>query len=81
MWQEGVFEIDGTGLKYFAKVFDEGSKFGINGGRISKLEIIKDTGTRSYINDPIVMYDRGWEVKPRNSLGKKALEYVLGLFK
>lgn len=81
MWQEGKFEIEGNVFKYCAKVFDEVSKFGINSGRISKLEIIKDTGVRSYINEPVVLYDREWVVKPRSNLAKKALEYVLNLFK
>lgn len=53
MWHTGII----YGASYEAKVFDEGSHFGINGGRISKLHVIKD-GTC------IINYDRGWDIKP-----------------
>lgn len=35
MWHEGVID----GFWWQAKVYDEGSRFGINGGRVSKLAI------------------------------------------
>jgi hypothetical protein len=44
-------------ITFSAKVFDKGSVFGINGHRISKLDIRKD-------NHIFVNYDRGWDVKP-----------------
>ena len=45
---------------YNVKSYDEGSEFGINGGRISKLWIKID-------NKVVVNYDRGWDVKPDES--------------
>lgn len=39
-----------------AKLFDEGSEFGINEGRVSKLTI-SDNGNW------IVNYDRGWDIE------------------
>lgn len=43
---------------YYAKVYPEPSCYGINEGRVSKLEI-RDC------NDTIVVnYDRGWDIKP-----------------
>jgi len=46
------------GCKISAKVYKEPSQYGIDGGRISKLEIIdKD-------NNTLVNYDRGWDIKP-----------------
>ena len=51
--------VEGTIRKYFycLKVYRSPSKFGINGGKISKLEIWK--------NDLLVVrYDRGWDKKP-----------------
>ena len=62
LWKEGSIGIplkDG-GKKiahYWAKVYDEGSEFGIDGGRISKLMITIDKKT-------VVNYDRGWDIKP-----------------
>lgn len=44
---------------YYAKVYLEPSCYGIDEGRVSKLEI-RDC------NDTIVVsYDRGWDIKPR----------------
>ena len=61
MWREGTIEIpvgDETKIAHFwVKFYEEGSEFGINGGRISKLEIRID-------NKVVVHYDRGWDVKP-----------------
>lgn len=62
MWHEGTIGIpmqDG-GYKiahYWVKSFDEGSEWGINGGRISKL-MLKITAN----------YDRGWDIEPDEGL-------------
>lgn len=37
MWESGILTIDGTNIVWHAKVFDEGSVFGIKNGSISKL--------------------------------------------
>ena len=42
---------------WWAKVYDEGSEYGINGGRISKLTIKIDGVTT-------LCYDRGWDIEP-----------------
>lgn len=76
MWISGEFTIDGCNFRYEAKVFEEGSKFGIRCGRISKLEI-RDKDT----NEIVVNYDRGWDIRPGRNLDKKALNYVLELYK
>jgi hypothetical protein len=51
MWHEGVVD----GYRYFAKVYDTGSKFGINAGRVSKLEIREDKNNGITVYN----YDRG----------------------
>lgn len=55
----GVPQKDGS-MKvahYWVKAYDEGSEWGINGGRISKLSIkINGVWTANY--------DRGWDIKP-----------------
>lgn len=53
--------IEITGLKggkitIFIKHYDEASKWGINGGRISKLEMKRNGET-------IANYDRGWDIE------------------
>lgn len=42
--------------RFEAKLFDEGSSYGIKDGRVSKLGI-------NYRGECIVNYDRGWDVK------------------
>lgn len=64
MWHEGTIGIPlstkGQETKiahYWVKAYEEGSEFGINGGRISKLMIKIDGQT-------VVSYDRGWDIEP-----------------
>lgn len=81
MWQEGEFEIDGSKFRYEVKLIPKDFHCGIDGGCIVKLWVLHDTEDNiKLIFDPVAHYDEGWNVKPRNSLGRKALEYVLRLF-
>lgn len=66
-WQIGTID----GIKFSAKVYDEGSPFGINGGRVSKLTI-----TALGVN-----YDRGWDMRPKTETAKKAVKELLRYFK
>lgn len=34
-----------------------------------------------YFESCIVRYDRGWDIEPKDDLARKALEYVLNLYK
>lgn len=74
MWKKGTLYIKGTVLKYSAKVYDEGSEFGINEGRISKLEVRQD-------GKIILNYDRGWDIEPGCELAEIALAMILDYFK
>ena len=55
-WQKGFID----GYKYWVLAFEEGSIYGIDDGRISKLEI------RDSDNNFIALYDRGWVVMPQD---------------
>lgn len=74
-WKQGAIAIPlGDGeyatYKYWIKYFDEPSEYGIDGGRISKLEITAD--------DMVVCnYDRGWDIKPTTLHAKNALAILL----
>lgn len=46
-------------LTYQAKVYDEGSVYGINNGRVSKLNIWETDTEKTVAN-----YDRGWDIRP-----------------
>lgn len=76
MWSKGVIGIpnkDGEGYtpcRYCVKYYDEGSKWGINGGRISKLEIRVDGKITAN-------YDRGWDIEPQDEPSQLALSILL----
>lgn len=62
-WVTGiVVDNNGKELYFESKLFDEGSQFGINNGRVSKLNICFDKGL--FWDNCIVNYDRGWDIKP-----------------
>ena len=63
MWEKGTLSIpvgDGqTVLRYAVKRYDNPSEYGINGGRVSKLEIWTDDECESRVR-----YERGWDICP-----------------
>ena len=78
MWHFGTIGIpkeDGgyVSVKYQVKVYSKGSKFGINGGRISKLWLS--------INDQqVANYDRGWDEEPSREEAQLALCILLNRY-
>jgi hypothetical protein len=74
MWHEGIIAIPATGAKYkyWAKVYDEGSEYGIDEGRISKLTVRKLDGTKDLYN-----YDRGLDVDCANDEVRTVLNILL----
>ena len=73
MWSKGNIEIDGTKVQYWVKHFEEGSEFGIDGGKISKLECRID-------GEMILHYERGWDKKPATKLARKAYAIMLKMY-
>ena len=69
MWNYGII----NGAQYEAKVFPCGSQFGIDGGRISKLHVVKDG--RCIIN-----YDRGWDIEPATDDARDILRAILARY-
>ena len=52
--------------EFCAKVYDNGSNFGIDEGRVSKLQIYAKAGEfPNQVGKTIVNYDRGWDVRPK----------------
>ncbi len=74
LWKEGAIGVPVNGetkiAHYWAKVYDEGSEYGIDGGRISKLQIRIDGQT-------VVSYDRGWDVKPDENDEATMIAYTI----
>ncbi len=57
MWYEGCIGVHSSIFHFCVKVYQRGSQYGIDGGRISKLNL-----RRSDI--VVANYDRGWDVEP-----------------
>ena len=70
MWKEGSLRVNGDIFHYWMKQYDEGSEWGIDGGRISKL-MLKRNGKIVY------NYDRGLDVAPVDKNTAFALEILL----
>lgn len=74
--------IDGTigGYRFQAKIFDEGSEYGINGGRVSKLCVWDEelrAKKQGIWSATIVNFDRGWDIKPKTAAHKAILSALL----
>lgn len=75
MWERGAIGISSNkgkyaSCKYCVKCFEEGSSWGINNGKISKLQI--------KINDVLACnYHRGWDIEPLNETAEQALAILL----
>ena len=72
MWEEGNLIIKGEIVNFSAKVYEVGSEFGIDGGKISKL-MIKVNGRMT------VHYDRGWDIElnENDKISKEAYEQII----
>ncbi|OUO07775.1 DUF7678 domain-containing protein [uncultured Flavonifractor sp.] len=66
MWLHGMID----GYSFSIKLYEYGSKWGIQQGCISKLEIRK--------NGCIVAnYDRGWDIEPKDDEARAVLAEIL----
>jgi len=70
MWKEGSLRVYESIFHYWMKVYETGSKFGIDGGKISKL-MLKRNG------EIVANYGRGWDVKPADADTQLAVEILL----
>jgi len=73
MWTEGTIKTPTSLVRYWVKYFEEGSEFGIEGGRISKLMIRREDIT-------IASYERGWDVEPKDEDAKIAFQILMSKF-
>lgn len=69
MWKDGII----NGYLFSAKVFEEPSEYGIDEGRISKLNISK-TG------EILCSYDRGWDILPKTEEVKAVYQDIVKRF-
>lgn len=76
LWRFGALRHNGMTYAYEAKVYDVGGRYGIKGGRISKL-FIKERLSKK----PILHYDRGWEMRPQTTVAKALVTAMLAFCK
>lgn len=83
MWKHGEYLVTCKGRKGYkkyiweAKVYDEGSEFGINGGRVSKLSIRLENANGTHTT--VCNYDRGWDIEPTDDNAKEICDYLVNV--
>lgn len=70
LWKEGALRVMGSNYHYWAKVYDTGSEWGIDGGRVSKLMLKRD-------GEIVCNYDHGWDIQPGDPGTQMAMEILL----
>jgi hypothetical protein len=69
-WKEGALRVYDESYHYWAKVYETGSQYGIDGGRVSKLTIRRN-------GEIVANFDRGWDVTPVDEGTQLAMEIIL----
>ena len=81
LWHEDSFELNGSEIRWQAKVCEKHSEFGIDGGRILKLWVSQlPPGDARYWQE-VAYYDRGWCTRPLTPEAKAAVGYVADMFR
>ena len=75
-WLRGTID----GYEFFALVFQTGSKYGINEGRISKLAVRHKLESLTDVSRYIINYDRGWDIEPKTEEHKLILDTLVEYF-
>jgi len=75
-WLKGTMD----GYEFFALVFQTGSKYGINEGRISKLAVRHKLESLTDVSRYIINYDRGWDIEPETEEHKLILDTLVEYF-
>ena len=73
-WTLGSATVNGKTYKIQMVRFDEPSQYGIRLGRISKLWVA-EAG-----NEPVINFDRGWDVRPKAAEAKALLTAITKKF-
>lgn len=63
-----------------AKVYDVGSEYGINHGRVSKLALNRRDYRTGLISQWLAHYDRGWDREPMIDIDKACVLAIINAF-
>lgn len=72
-WEDGELTVENVRYDYHVRMLKVASGNGIDGGKINKLNVLRDGVS-------IARYDYGWEVYPDDAPDLSALEEVLREF-
>ena len=70
MWKEGNLKVNEEIFHYCMKQYEKGSKWGIEGGRISKLSIRRN-------GKEVYNYDRGLDIAPVDENTELAMQILV----
>ena len=70
LWKEGGMKVGNSIFRFWAKVYDLPSDYGIENGRISKLSLHRN-------GELVCNYDRGWDIEPVDDDTKMAVAVML----
>ena len=70
MWKEGSIKVYNSIFHYWIKVYEVGSQYGIEGGKISKLMLKRE-------GEIVCNYDRGWDIQPVDDEARLAYEILV----
>ena len=73
LWLSGTVN-ENPAYSFTAKVFDVGSRYGLDGGQISKLTVW-------HSGNEVASYDRGWDTPPRTQDDRRAVETIKSSFR
>ena len=76
LWRFGTLCHSGTIYAYEAKVYKVGGRYGIKGGRISKL-FTKERLSQK----PVLRHDRGWKMRLQTASAKTLVTAMLAFYK
>lgn len=80
-WRKIFIGVNGVFYAYaVARVFSVGSKYGLNHGRVSKLEIYQRNEITRAIYKRHAVYDRGWQQRPRTDKDRACVLAILEAF-
>ena len=70
MWNEGTIKVNQSIFHYEVKHYEEGSRFGIDEGCISKLMLKRNS-------EIVCNYDREWDIEPIDADTETALAILM----
>ena len=72
-WLNGVISLDGKRYKFFIKPTSDEAYKGLMGTPIIKMDVRPE----GFGSRPIINYDRGWDIRPKDDAAKQILKHLI----